>query len=178
MNRFEKFLEVSGIKAGNRQSAEERAQYFAWYHMRATQTEDVDLELISKYFYEAGLSLGDVHALYLSLTTANHGLRAGSFPGRFRLSDHGYLDGKFREEVFSTRRLERLYYKRLADGEIRRFGSRKDELKYWPQTHWAAAWLALAMGIGGLVTGLLAPAIGDLLRPVAHVADSVPPPKQ
>ena len=160
MNRFQKFLEVSGIAAGNRQSTAERASYFVWYHMRATGEPEADLELVEAYLKESGTPVPNLHDLYHQLTSSSRQLVAPApIPGRLRMSNAEAYDDKYRAAVFKSKGLAPLYFLRSSGGGLLRIGSVKDRLRYWPQQSWLAAWVLFIIGVLGVVLALGIPAL-------------------
>jgi hypothetical protein len=156
MNRFQKFLELSGIAAGQRQSAAERASYFVWYHMRATGEPEADLELVEAYLKESGTPVPDLHDLYQELTSPRQLVTRAPIPGRLRLSNANVFDGEYRAAVFESKGLAPLFFRRSFGGGLLRIGSIKDRLKYWPQRGWLPAWLMFIVGVLGFVVGIAA----------------------
>lgn len=83
-NRFDKFLEVSGIVD---RSTAERAQYFVWYHTNATKEKDVDVGVIREYLEESGTPTPELYELYSQLADPGLGSEMTAkapIPGRVR----------------------------------------------------------------------------------------------
>ena len=146
MNRFQVFLDKTRISANMRKTPQERAAFFIWYHLRATGESDVDLGIIEAYLKESGTQFPGLHQLYPLLVSC---AAEGSIPGRFRLPTNDYMDINFKADVFEARGLTPLYFTRGPDGMIIKIGSRRDLVKYWPQKHWAAFWIAMALAVLG-----------------------------
>jgi len=148
MNRFQKFLDKSGISAGHLHSLEERASFFVWYHLRATGDTDVDLGIIEWYLKESGTNypgLNELYPLMLKGRTATE----GATPGRFKLPTNDSFDIDFKAAVFDAKRLAPFYFERGPDGMVIKIGSTWDKVKYWPQRHWAAFWLMALLAVWG-----------------------------
>ena len=137
-NKFEKFLELTGIADGGRHGVDERASYFVWYHTNATGQADADLEIVSEYLRESGTSPPDLHGLYESLSGSHQLVKRSPIPGRLRMASSELLS-EYLEPVIHAKRLAPLYFTRGADWRVIRIGSRRERLKYWAQRHWIAA---------------------------------------
>ena len=159
MNRFQKYLEQSGISAGHRHDAAERASYFVWYHMRATGEPEADLELVAAYLNESGTPVPDLYHLYRDLESPRSLVKPAPIPGRFHMRNAQALDDEYRAAVFESKELTPLYYLRSPGGGLLRIGSRKDKLKYWPQQSWLAAWVLVIVGVLGVVLAVGIPAL-------------------
>ena len=154
MNRFQKFLELTGIADGHRHGVDERASYFVWYHIMATGQSDADLQLVSEYLVESGTTAPDLHELYQKLSTPGQLVERSPIPGRLRVRSGRMLDEYF-APVFQAEGLAPLYFFRGTDGRVVRVGSRKDALMFWPQQHWFASWIAFALGVLGVAMSLM-----------------------
>ena len=136
MNRFQKFLDETGIAAGHRHTAAERASYFIWYHMRATGEPEADLEVIAAYLNESGTTVPELHGLYEELVRPGQLVTRAPIPGRLRTSSAKSMDEKYQVSVFESKGLAPLYFYRAANGGLIRVGSIKDVIKYWPHRSW------------------------------------------
>lgn len=154
MNRFQKFLEQSGIAAGHRHSAAERASYFVWYHMRATGEPEADLELIAAYLTESGTPVPDLHVLYDELIGPRQMVIRAPIPGRVRMRHAEAMNNQYEAAVFHSKGLAPFYFQRSSGGELIRIGSIKDLIKYWPRRSWVAAWVVFLLGVLGLLSAL------------------------
>ena len=161
MNRFEKYLEKTGIAGGHRKGAAERATYFVWYHIRATGQPEADLELVEAYLKESGTPVPDLHDLYRELTSTKQLIAVAPIPGRFRMSNAAIFDDEYRAAVFKSKGLAPLYFLRSSGGGLLRIGSIKDRLKYWPQQSWLAAWVLFIIGVLGVVLAVGIPALAN-----------------
>lgn len=150
MNRFEKYLQASGIAKGMRHSRVERASFFLWYHLRATGERDADLEVIEKYLVESGTTCPDLQELYKQLLEDENGMVVCvKIPGRLQTTPwwNGIMEKQYGDKVFQGRGLAPLWFWRAPDGALVRIGSKIDLVKYWPQRSWVAAWLMVSFGI-------------------------------
>ena len=154
MNRFQKFLQESGIAKGHRHSPAERASYFLWYHLRATGERDADLEVIEKYLVESDTTCPDLQGLYKQLLEDGNGMVVCvKIPGRLSMKPEWstIMEKDYGDKVFQGRGLAPLWFWRAPDGSLVRIGSKTDLVKYWPQRSWLAAWLMVSLGIFGIL---------------------------
>ena len=133
----------------------ERAEFFLWYHYRATGEVETEMEVIAAYLKESGTPVPGLYDLYEEMAGVNRPALRAPVPGRVRLKENSWLDQSFGADVFEAKGLAPFYVFRDSNGQLVRVSSKTDSVLYWPKRSAIVAWLTFLIGILSLVLAIL-----------------------